>query len=173
MCRVCVWRIMLRFGILVSVIPLLLTGGIVRDWFPADFQPCIPGATADVQVTRQSWLATRSVSFTDNPAEATVRVEIVDQPDMADLSIVDDGEITGPAGCSMNSPVRKIAITAAPVPGEPVIHMSREQGGDYRVYLASSRMSFQEVAALIVGAQAGQERLTAAAFRVQSPGVPH
>lgn len=159
---------MLRIGILASVIPLLLTGGIVRDWFPADFQPCIPGATADVQVTRQSWQASRSVAFTDNPAEATIRVEIVDSPDMADLAIVDDGR-SGAAECAMAGAVRKITITHEPVPGEPVIHMSRQPGGDYRVYLASTRMSFQEAAALIVGARAGQERLTAAALRVAHP----
>lgn len=167
------WRIMLRFGIFASVIPLLLTGGIVRDWFPTDFQPCIPGVAADVQVTRQSWQASRSVSFTDDPKSATIRVEIVDTPDMADLAIVDDGVTAGPSGCSMIDPVRKIAITSEPVPGEPVIHMSRQPGGDYRVYLASTRMSVQEAAALIVSARAGQERLTAAAMRVELPDAQH
>lgn len=166
-----VWRIMLRFGIVVSVVPLLLTGGIVRDWFPSDFQPCITGDAADIQVTRNPWAATRSVAFTEDPKAATVRVQIVDAPELADLAIADDGANGIASGCALSDATRRIRITHEPLPGEPLIYMSREKG-DYRVYLESKRMSLHEAAALIVGAKGSHERLTAAALRPLPADTP-
>jgi hypothetical protein len=152
---------MLRYRLLVSVIPLALVGGMASDWFAPAAQPCIPAGLAVFQMTSTPWRAQRRVAFTDNPAQATVRVQIVDRPELADFAVADDARALEADGCGMSDAMRLISITSAANADEPVIYLSREDDADYRIYVASRSFTAREAAALIVGARGGQARLAA------------
>lgn len=155
---------MLRFGILSSVVPLVLAGGIAHDWTAASAQPCIPAGMTTVRFSPVPMPSARSVAFTTDQALATITVQIVDRPELADLAITDDVDTADAQECGMDDITRLVTISANPVPGEPVVYLSREAGADYRIYVVSKKVSFQHAAALIVGARGGHARLAATTF---------
>jgi hypothetical protein len=161
---VCVaWCVkMLRLSIISSVIPLALAGGFAQDWTSTSTRQCF---AADAVAS-----APGRVAFTDDPARATVRVQLVDGAELADLVIAEDNSATEPENCGLRGLVRSITISARPVAGEPVIYLSREARADYRVYVDSAQISAQQAAALIVGARGGHMRLAAHAFDNEPTG---
>jgi hypothetical protein len=161
---VCVaWCVkMLRLTIISSVIPLALAGGVIQDWTSISTRQCFaPEAVASVP---------RRIAFTDDPARATVKVQLVDSAELADLVIAEDNSATEAESCGLRSLARSITISPRPVAGEPVIHLSREADADYRVYVDSAQISAQQAAALIVGARGGHMRLAAHAFDDEPTG---
>jgi hypothetical protein len=145
-------RIMLRLSILSSVIPLAVAGGVAHDWTHASAGTCFAAP------------ATRSVAFTADPLAATVRVQIVDQAELADLAIVDEAEASEPANCGLDQAARMVTVTTHPQPGEPVVHLTRETDADYRIYMDSRTISPRQAAALIVATHGGQKRLAGQAI---------
>lgn len=145
---------MLRLSIISSIIPLALAGGVTHDWMSASNRPCLAAETLHPTTVRQ-------VAFTEDPARATVRVQLVDAPELADLAIVEDTSAVEAHGCSLRDAVRSVAITAQALPGEPVIYLSREADANYRVYVDSAQVSAQQAAALIVSARGGHTQLAA------------
>ena len=156
---------MLRLAIITSVIPLALAGGVARDWTQASaaqcFAPEIPAASP------------RTISFTDNPALATVRVQLVQGPELADLAIAEDHAATDADGCGIRGAIAAITILAQPVPGEPVVYLSREADADYRIYVDSAQVSAQQAAALIVSARGGHTQLAARPADPEPTGSLH
>jgi hypothetical protein len=138
---------MLRFWILSSVVPLALVGGVTHDWTHASAGPCFAAPAA------------RSVAFTTDPLAATVSVQIVASAELADLAIVDEAEASEPANCGLDQAARMVTVTSRPQPGEPIIHLTREDDADYRIYVDSRTISPKQAAALIVAARGGQKRL--------------
>ena len=153
---------MLRLTIISSVIPLALAGGVAQDWT----------STSTLQCFAAHAMASdpRRVAFTDDPAQATVKVQFVDAAELADLVIAEDNSATETESCGLRGLVRSITISARPVAGEPVIHLSREADADYRIYVASRQISNQQAAALIVGARGGHMRLAAHTFDNEPTG---
>jgi hypothetical protein len=145
---------MLRFGILSSVIPLVLVGGLVHDWTEPSARQCLAEGTAAI--------FDRPVAFTSDPTLATVRVQLVDGPELADLAIADDVEVPGTESCGIREVAQLVRVSTRPVPGEPVIYVSRETGADYRIYVDSAKISVTQAAALLVRARGGHMRLAAA-----------
>src|SRR3984957_16261323 len=83
-------RIMLRFKILASVVPLLFAAVFARGgWLPGP-HPCIAVGDASVEIASVPWHADLHVSFTDDPAAATVRVQTTENAEAADFAVVDD-----------------------------------------------------------------------------------
>ena len=150
---------MLRFGILSAVIPLALAGGVAHEWNSASARQCF--ATAP---------ATRSIAFTDDPSAATVKIQIIDRPELADLAIADDIAVADAEGCGINDMARLVTVSAHPRPGEPLAYLSREAGADYRIYIDSAKISVQQAAAMIVGARGGHTRLAAHPFDSEPTG---
>ncbi len=111
-------RIMLRLSILSSVVPLVLAGGVAHDWSAVSARQC---AAAGIIAP-----ASRSVAFTDDPLAATVRVQIVESAELADLAIADDVDVAEAPACGIHDVARLVTISAEPVPGDPVIHLTRE-----------------------------------------------
>ena len=155
---------MLRFGFLASVIPLAVAGGMVSDWLSPTARPCIPAGLATFQITSAPWRAQRRVAFTSDSAAATVRVQIVDRPELADFAIADDTGVAEASACDMTAAMNLVAIASTPSRDEPVIYLSREDGADYRIYVSSRSFTPREAAALIVGARGGEARLAASAM---------
>lgn len=155
---------MLRLKILVSIIPLAVAGFFARDQLSAAIRPCIATESASVQIAQLPWLAQHRVSFTSDPAAANVRVQIIDTPEMADLTVIDDVETAEAEGCDSAGPTEFIGIAAQADSTPTVIYLSRESEADYRIFVRSKRFTAREAAALVVGAHAGRPQQVAGSF---------
>jgi hypothetical protein len=153
---------MLRFKILASAVPLLIVALFARGSLSAGQHPCIFVGETSVQIAGVPWQAQLHVGFTDDPALATVRVQVTDSMEAADFAVVDDVDTPGPTACAANP--RLVAISAAPSAGAPVIYLTQLGPADYRIFVRSKTFSAREAAALIVGAGGGQHRLEAASL---------
>ena len=153
---------MLRLAIVSSVIGLALAGTVARDWTQASASPCF-----GVEATSS---AARTIAFTDDPARATVRVQLVQAPEIADLAIAEDTAASEAEGCGIRSAVRSLTISARPLPGAPVVYLSHEANADYRIYVDSAQISPQQAAALIVSARGGHTQLAAKPFDHEPTG---
>ena len=155
---------MLRFKVLASVVPLLAAAVFARSEIGSVSHPCIAIGETSVELTSLFWTAGVQVAFTDDPSQATVRVQITDDADAADFAVVDDGESEEPGACQGNPSTRLVAISGQPGSDRPTIYLSTEGPADYRIYVRSKTFSQKEAAALIVGARGGQRHLQAASL---------
>ena len=143
---------MLRFKILASAVPLLIAAVFARgEWLPGQ-RPCIAIGDGSVQITSMPWQAQLHVSFTDDPATATVRVQISESAEAADFAVVDDVDSPEAGACEANAGTRLVAISADPHASAPVIYLSPDGPADYRIFVHSRRFTARDAAALIVGA---------------------
>ena len=155
---------MLRFKILASVVPLLAAAVFARAEIGSVSHPCIAFGDTSVELTSLFWTAGTHVAFTDDPAQATVRVQVTDNADTADFVVVDDGPGSEADTCQAGPSTRLISIAAQPVDGGQVIYLSSEGPADYRIYVRSKTFSQREAAALIVGARGGRGHFQAASL---------
>lgn len=152
---------MLRLAILSSVIALALAGGVARDWTQASASQCFGHEVST---------ASRTIAFTNDPARATVRVQLVQGAELADLAIAEDSTAAEADGCGIRDTLRSITIATEFVPGQPVVYLSREGGADYRIYVDSAQISPQQAAALIVSARGGHTQLAARPYDHEPTG---
>ncbi|GAA3844568.1 hypothetical protein GCM10022626_11370 [[Pseudomonas] carboxydohydrogena] len=141
---------------LASAIPLLAVGVLAGGQFTSASQPCIAIGHTSVQLATAPWQSPQHVSFTDDANRATVRVQLVDRPELADFAVADDVDASADAtptrkGCPITAATRYVTIAAHEKASEPVIYLS-EQPGDYRLYVNSTRVSIRDAAALLIGA---------------------
>lgn len=156
---------MLRLKLVASVVPLIVVGVLARDRLLHDWRPCIAFGDTSVQLAAGPWQEQVKVSFVDNPADAKVRVQLVDSIEMADFVIADDtaSATDDESSCHVTPATQFVAI------GERdnarlTIHLSTAPGGDYRIYVSSRHYTAWEAAALIATARSGQQHRLAAAF---------
>ena len=155
---------MLRLKILASAVPLLVAAVFARGDLLPGARPCIAIGEGSVQLTSLSWQAQSHVSFTRDPALATVRVQLTNNAAAADFAVLDDIDSAEANGCQVNAATRFVAISAKPSASEPVIYLSPDGPADYRIYVSSKRFSARDAAALIVGANGPPRRMAAAAL---------
>jgi hypothetical protein len=144
---------MLRFRILASVVPLAVAAVFARGEFLPGPHPCITAGDAEI-----------NVSFTRDPALATVRVQISDSAAAADFAMVDDADSREAGACEATGTTRWVAISASPSATAPVIYLSQDGPADYRVFVRSKTFTARDAAALVVGASGGHRRLAAASL---------
>ena len=156
---------MLRFKILASAVPLIVVAVFARGGLLPGPRPCITIADTSVQITSVAWQAQLHVSFTSDPAAATVRVQISDSADAADFAVVDDVGSAEAGACEATAATRFVAISASRSVSAPVIYLS-DNGppADYRIFVRSKTFTVRDAAALIVGASSGHRRLQAASL---------
>jgi hypothetical protein len=155
---------MLRFKILASAVPLLIVAVFARGQLLPGPRPCIAIGEAAVQIAGVPWHADLHVSFTDDPAAATVRVQLTDNSESADFAVIDDVDSPETNACEANPATRMVAITASPADNAPVIFLSTEGPADYRIFVRTKSFTAQEAAALIVGASGGHRHVEAASL---------
>ena len=160
---------MLRFKILASVVPLVFVAVFARGgWSPAP-HPCIAIGDASVEIASLPWHADLHVSFTDDPAAATVRVQISESAEAADFAVVDDvdsSETGAPetGACETSAATLSVAVSASRSGSAPVIYLSKDGPADYRIFVRSKTFTARDAAALLVGARDGHPHLTAASL---------
>jgi hypothetical protein len=155
-------RIMLRFKVLVSLVPLIAAAILARiEFFPAD-RPCIAVGFGTVQLATAPWHADLRVSFTDDPARATVRVAVADNAATADFAVIDGADAAEESACAATADTQFVAISSRPSASSPVIFLSHDDGpADYRIFVHSRRFTERDAAALIVGAHGDHRHLAA------------
>jgi hypothetical protein len=154
---------MLRFKLLVSIVPLIAAAAIAKVELSPVSRPCIAVGANSVELGSAPWHADLHVDFTDDPTLATVRVALADSPEAADFVVVDDSADSDDNGCNMAA-TQIVAIAADPTKTSPLIYLAQDGPADYRIFVRSSRFSAREAAALIVGAHAGGPRLVDASL---------
>lgn len=147
---------MLHIRILASAIPLLAVSILAGGQFTSASQPCISLGHSSVQLASAPWQPQQHVSFTDDASRATVRVQIVDRPELADFTVADDVDASDDAaptrkGCPITAATRYVTIANHEKASEPIIYLS-DQPGDYRLYVNSAKVSIRDAAALLIGA---------------------
>jgi hypothetical protein len=152
---------MLRIRILASTIPLLLAGLFAGGGLSTGTHPCLILGDGPLQIAATPWQAGFHVGFTDDPARATARVQIVDQPETGDFTVTDDADTAEPAACAA-APARMIGIAASADRADAIIYLSRDAGADYRIFVRSKTVTAREAAALVVAAGAPAHAVTAA-----------
>lgn len=154
---------MLRFKILVSVIPLIAAAILALiEFFPSP-RPCVALGSGTVEIASAPWHADLHVSFTDDPRLATIRVAISGNAAAADFAVVDDIETVDDKACEATPATQFVAISTRRDGDMPVIYLSHGDGpADYRIFVHSKRFTDHQAAALIVGAHGQRLHLAAA-----------
>jgi hypothetical protein len=155
---------MLRFKILASVVPLIFAGVFAHGGLLPGPHPCIAVSNVSVQISDLPWNADLHVAFTDDPAAATVRVQISDSAEAADFVMVDDADGAEQGACETNAATRFVAVSAYPSSDAPVIYLSHDGPADYRIFVRSKTFTVRDAAALIVGASGRHHPLGAASL---------
>jgi hypothetical protein len=155
---------MLRLKILASVVPLVIAAVFARGgWLPGP-HPCITVGDASVEIASVPWHADLHVSFTDDPAAATVRVQVTESAEAADFAIVDDIDDPEAGACAATAATLSVAVAARHSGLAPVIYLSKDGPADYRIFVRSRTFTARDAAALIVGAAGGHPHLVAASL---------
>ena len=157
-------RIMLRFKVLFSVVPLMAAAVVARLELTPGPQPCVAVGSDAMRIATSPWHADLHVSFTDDPSLASVRVALTDSADAADFTVVDDSGEAEDSACAMTQMTRFVLIADSPPDGAPVIYLSQGGPAEYRIFVRSKRMTEREAAALIVGARGLPSRLADASL---------
>jgi hypothetical protein len=152
---------MLRFKILVSVVPLMVAAILARIELLPGPRPCIPVGDESLQIASAPWHADLHVSFTDDPAAATVRVQVSDSAEAADFAVVDDVDGSEADACEVTPATQFVAFSARASASIPVIYLTHDGPADYRIFVKSKTFTAREAAALIVGARDEHPRLAA------------
>jgi hypothetical protein len=155
---------MLRFKILVSVVPLLAAAILARVEFLPGTRPCVAVGESTLQIALTPWHADLHVSFTNDPAAATVRVALTDSAESADFAVVDHVDGTEDSACAVTPATQFVAVTAEPSGRAPVIYLAQAGAADYRIFVRSKRFTAREAAALIVGARGRHRRVADASL---------
>jgi hypothetical protein len=155
---------MLRFKILASAVPLLVVAAFAGGELVPGSRPCIAIGDASVELAPGPWHADLHVAFTDDPALATVRVQLSDSAEAADFTVIDDIDNAEAGACEGNAATRFVAISANPSISGPVIYLSPDGPADYRIFVRSKSFTARDAAALIVGASDRHRPLAAASL---------
>jgi hypothetical protein len=155
-------RFRLRYTILVSAVPLIAATAIAGVETYQGPHPCIATGGATLEIGSEPWHADLHVSFTDDPALATVRVALTDNAAEADFTVIDDVEEGEENACATTPATQFVAVSAHPTKAEPVIYLAPGGLADYRIFVSSKRFTAREAAALIVGAHGERPRLAGA-----------
>src|SRR5258708_1384479 len=131
------YRVMLRINLLASVVPLAVAAVFARGEFSTGARPCIEVGGTAVQISTLAWQAQHHVSFTSDPARATVRVQISDSAEAADFTVIDDIDNAEAGTCAAGAAAELVAISTRPSESEPVIYLSSSGPADYRIFVQS------------------------------------
>lgn len=151
---------MLRFKVLVSIVPLIAAAILARiEFFPAE-RPCIALGSGTVQLATAPWHADLRVSFTDDPKLATVRVSVSDNAATADFTVIDGTDAAEENACAATADTQFVAISSRSSASSPVILLTHDDGpADYRIFVHSRGFTERDAAALIVGAHGERRHL--------------
>jgi len=135
--------VMLRFKILASAVPLLIVAFFARGGLSPGARPCI--AIGDTSVEMPRCLdADLHVAFTDDPALATVRVQLSDNAETADFVMIDD--VDAPEAAAASQCATKMVSSRPPRRRRAGDLSFAGRPADYRIFVRSKSFSAREAA---------------------------
>ena len=151
----------MRLKMLVSALPLTVAIVVTGVQWSERSRPSVCIGETAIQIASAPWQPQQHVSFTDKRETATVRVQIVDSPEAADFAVIDDVDTQDNESCGVAGAAEYVSIIATGIKSDPVIYLSHDEGGDYRIYVRSKSFSEQEAAALVVSSNRNHPRQAA------------
>lgn len=164
---------MLRKTLIASVFPLLAAGILAQAQIGSAGAPCLASGGTAWRLSTFPWQTDRQVAFTQTRSQASVTVQLVEDPGLADFTYIDgpDSSAEGTA-CEGMAEAHYLAVTGTSRDASATVYLSAEDGADYRIYVQSSRLSAREAAALLIGA-ARDRRMAMKASGDDAPAGPH
>jgi hypothetical protein len=157
-------RFKMRFKVLASAVPLVAIAFFARAELQPGSHPCIAISNTSVEIANLPWHADLHVAFTDEPAAATVRVQITEDAEAADFAFVDGADTAEANACEASPAMQVVSISDVAASGTPVIYLSNDGPADYRIFVRSNAFSQREAAALVVGAGMAKHPLDSASL---------
>ena len=163
-------RIMVRFRIWASSLPLLGLAAFAHGELVPSNRPCMTIGDTPVQLVtgwqsswqnswQNSWQDGLRVRFTDDPVKATIHVELTDNAEAADFTVADDEVGSSSAACEAMVPPKLVTISREASARDQVVYLSSDGPADYRIFVKSATFTAQEVAAMLVGARGNRRHL--------------
>jgi len=157
---------MVRFRIWASTLPLLGLAAFAHGELVSSNRPCMTIGDTSVQLAtgwqssfQSSWQDGLHVRFTDDPAKATIHVELTDNAEAADFTVADDEVGSSSTACEAMAPPRLVTISREASARDQVVYLSSNGPADYRIFVKSATFTAQEVAAMLVGARGDRRHL--------------
>jgi hypothetical protein len=117
--------------------------------------PCFTSGTATYQISASAPTPDYKVRIDNRAAHPDLRIRLVDQPEIADLVLVDDVDATQGNACAASAPLKTIRIDTGETPPDLTISLASEvsvasdiDAPDLKLYVRSARFSDEEAAAL-------------------------
>ena len=123
---------------------------------PADTAPCFAAPTGAFRITDKAADYTVRVEAAD--ADPSLRLQLVDDPAIADFVLVDDDAPACPSGV----PLKSVRVDPAATAPDLTVALSREPAAK-KIYVKSARFSDQQAAALFA-VTSGARAVTARAL---------
>jgi hypothetical protein len=124
-----------------------------------DNNPCFASGSSTYRIAAGATAPDFRIGFADNAAD--LRIQLVDQPEIADFVLVDDFSAGEPTPCRSATPVRTVALDNGGAPDVTVNLSADPVGADYRIYVHSVRYSQQDAAALLAAIWKTDQRIQA------------
>ena len=128
---------------LVVAVPAAATGS---SFFGAPPQPCFMAGAAGYRLTG-STAANYTVRIGSSAAQPDLRLQLVEDPSLADFVLVDDGDSAD--ACREASEIKSIRVDATTAKPDMTVALSQQPAdGDYKIYVHSASFTERDAAAL-------------------------
>jgi hypothetical protein len=123
-------------------------------------QACFTAGSSAYQISASARWPDYKVRIDQQAAHPDLRIQLVDQPEIADFVLVDDFDATQTNACRTSVPIKTIRIDEDEKFPDLTISLSADAPApDYKLYVHSARFSHQDAAALFgVMQQAARKR---------------
>ncbi len=113
-------------------------------------QPCFTAGSAAYQISASAWRPDFKVKIDNHAAQPDLRIQLIDQPEIADFVLVDDFDPGQTNACRTSLPLKTIRIDEDEKFPDLTIALSSDGAAapDYKLYVQSARFSHQDAAAL-------------------------
>jgi hypothetical protein len=135
---------------LVVAVPAAAGGSFFASSFALSPQPCFMADTAAYRLTGSA-SANYTIRVDNDAARPDLRLQLVDDPSLADFVLVDDGDAADT--CRETNTIRSIRVDAAAakndIKPDMMVTLSKQAAeGDYKIYVRSANFTEQDAAAL-------------------------
>jgi hypothetical protein len=111
--------------------------------------PCFTSGTTTYQISASAPTPDYKVKIDNRMARPDLRMQLVDQPELADLVLVDDVDATQGNACAAPSPLKTIRIDEGETLPDLTISLATAvDAPDLKLYVRSARFSPEDAAAL-------------------------
>jgi hypothetical protein len=128
--------------------------------FASNDELCFASGTATYRLAPKAVAPDYRVRIDNNAPNPDLRMQLVDQPELADFVLADDFGAQPGNACRSAAPVRTITIDSkTPSPNVTVSLSPGAPAPDYKVFVHSARFSHQDAVALLAVLWKAQQAL--------------